>query len=187
VLRVYTRHYSPCKQTDGSYRRCHCPKWINGLLPTGEFLRVSAKTRSWETAERKARLREANADPLRQSPPDASLTTTIEAAVRAFLQDEEARQLAKTTTCQSKTLFEQQLLVWAKSQSLVFLDQLSSARLREFRASWKNGALTTHAEASQAERIFQLLYRERMVDQKPLEENESGARDLRSHGLLHAS
>ncbi len=47
---------------------------------------------------------------------------TIEEAVQAVLQDEEARQLAKTTTCQSKTLFEQQLLAWAESQSLVFLD-----------------------------------------------------------------
>jgi len=68
---------------------------------------------------------------------------TVEEAVQAFLQDEEARQLAKTTTCQSKTLFEQQLLAWAKSQSLVFLDQLTTAKLREFRASWKNCALTT--------------------------------------------
>jgi integrase/recombinase XerD len=113
------------------------------MLPTGEFVRVSAKTRSWETAERKARLREANADPLRQSPSDASLRTTIAEAVRAFLQDEEARQLAKTTTCQSKTLFEQQLLTWANTHSLVFLDQLTTAGFREFRASCKNGPLTT--------------------------------------------
>jgi hypothetical protein len=35
VLRVYTRHYPPCRQTNCSYRRCRCPKWINGLLPTG--------------------------------------------------------------------------------------------------------------------------------------------------------
>ena len=120
MLRVYTRHYPPCRQTD-SYRRCRCPKWINGLLPTGEFVRVSAKTRSWETAGRKARLMEANADPLRQSPPEAGLRITIKDAVKAFLQDEEARQLAKTTTGQSKTLLEQQLLTWAKSQSLMFL------------------------------------------------------------------
>lgn len=82
---------------------------------------------------------EANADPLRQSPPEAGLRITIKDAVKAFLQDEEARQLAKTTTCRSKTLFEQQLLTWAKSESLGFLDQLTTARLREFRASWKNG------------------------------------------------
>jgi hypothetical protein len=81
-----------------------------GLLPTGEFLRASAKARSWETAERKARPIEANTDPLRQSPPEDGLRITFKDAEDAFLWDEEARQLAKTTTCQSRTLFEQQLL-----------------------------------------------------------------------------
>ena len=33
-------------------------------LPNGKFVRQAAKTRSWETAERKARLMEAQADPL---------------------------------------------------------------------------------------------------------------------------
>jgi integrase/recombinase XerD len=143
VLRVYTRHYPPCPQTNVSYRRCHCPKWINGLLPTGEFIRISARTRSWENGERKARLMELNADPLRQSPPDASLRITVKHAIDTFLQDEDARKLAKTTTCQSKTLFRQQLHSWCEEQRLPFLDQLTTAKLREFRASWKNSALTT--------------------------------------------
>jgi hypothetical protein len=43
---------------------------------------------------------EINADPLRQTPPDDNLRITIEEAVRDFLADEKARQLAKTTTCQ---------------------------------------------------------------------------------------
>jgi integrase/recombinase XerD len=167
VLRVYTRHYSPCKQTDTGYRRCRCPKWINGMLPSGEFVRVSAKTRSWETADRKARLREANADPLRQSPPDDSLRTTIAEAVRAFLQDEEARQLAKTTTCQSKTLFEQQLLTWAKTRSLVFLDQLTTARLREFRAAWKNGALTTQRKHHRLNGFFNFCIENEWLTRNP--------------------
>jgi hypothetical protein len=62
VLRAYKRHYPPGTQKDSNYRRCHCPKWINGMLPTGEFLRASAKTRSSETAERKARFMEINAE-----------------------------------------------------------------------------------------------------------------------------
>jgi hypothetical protein len=97
VLRVYTRHYPPSPRTDSGYRRCHCPKWINGTLPTGKFVRLSANTRSWEGAERKARLLEINADPLRQTPPDDNVRITVEEAVRDFLADEEARQLAKTT------------------------------------------------------------------------------------------
>jgi len=35
------------------------------------------------------------------------------------------------------------MLAWAKSQWLVFLDQLTTVKLREFRASWQNSALTT--------------------------------------------
>jgi integrase/recombinase XerD len=137
------------------------------MLPTGEFLRTSAKTRSWETAERKARLMEVNADPLRQSPPEAGLRITIKDAVKAFLQDEEARQLAKTTTCQSKTLFEQQLLTWAKSESLSFLDQLTTARLREFRASWKNGALTTQRKHHRLNGFFAFCIENEWLTRNP--------------------
>ena len=41
MLSVYTRHYPPCKQTNIHYRRCHCPKWIRGLLENGGFIRRS--------------------------------------------------------------------------------------------------------------------------------------------------
>jgi integrase len=143
MLSVYTRHYPPCRQTDSNYRRCRCPKWINGTLATGKFIRESAQTRSWETAERKARLMEIDADPLKKAAPEPNWRITIEQAVGDFLRDEEARKLQKTSTCQSKTLLEKQLLGWAREQSLTFLDELTTAKLREFRASWNNGALTT--------------------------------------------
>ena len=52
MLSVYSRHYPPCPSSDINYKRCHCPKWINGLLGSdGPFIRRSAKTRSWEKAE----------------------------------------------------------------------------------------------------------------------------------------
>jgi integrase/recombinase XerD len=156
VLRVYTRHYRPCPHTESGYRKCRCPKWINGNLPTGKFIRVSANTRSWENAERKARLMEANADPLRQAAPDASIRITIEESVRSFIEDEKARKLSKTTTCQSKTLFEQQLLPWAKSQSPVFLDQLTTAKLREFRAFWNSKASTSQRKHHRLNSFFRL-------------------------------
>jgi integrase/recombinase XerD len=143
LLSVYTRHYPPCRQTDSNYRRCRCPKWINGTLATGKFIRESAQTRSWETAERKARLMEIDADPLKKAAPEPNWRITIEQAVGDFLRDEEARKLQKTSTCQSKTLLEKQLLGWTREQSLTFLDELTTAKLREFRASWNNGALTT--------------------------------------------
>jgi hypothetical protein len=120
---------------------------MNGTLPNGKFIRQSAKTRSWENAERKARMMETTTDSLNHEP-DQGLRIAINAAVDAFLEDEKARQLRKTSTCQSETLFRKQLLRWSREQSLAFLDQLTTARLRDFRASWNNGALTTAKEAS---------------------------------------
>jgi integrase len=166
MLRVYARHYPPCPLRDGNHRRCHCPKWINGTLPTGQFVRVSAKTRSWENAERKARIMEVNADPLRPTRPD-SLRITIEEAVRDFLSDEQARQLAKTTTCQSKTLFQKQLLKWARSESLNFIDELTTVRLREFRASWKNGALTTQRKHHRLNGFFDFCIENEWLHKNP--------------------
>jgi hypothetical protein len=59
------------------------------------------------------------------------------------LADEQGRKLASTSTCESKMLLEKQLVPWAQSESLKFLDELTTSKLREFRASWGNGALTT--------------------------------------------
>src|SRR4051812_32031659 len=126
MLRVYTCHYRPCTQTDSSsYRRCHCPKWINGMLalvssfalpPRHEDGKLrSVRPASWKSMP----IRCANL--LRTSVSESRL----EEAVQGFLRDEEARQLAKTTICQSKTLFERQFLAWTKSQSLFFSNQLT--------------------------------------------------------------
>ena len=44
MLSVYSRHYPPCTSDDINYKRCRCPKWINGVLGSdGPFIRRSAK------------------------------------------------------------------------------------------------------------------------------------------------
>lgn len=85
MLNVYTRHASDCGHiADLTWRRCRCPKWIRGVLPNGDAIRESAKTRSWEQAERRAREREAAADP--NSPTLAKpQRATVKDAVEFFL------------------------------------------------------------------------------------------------------
>jgi hypothetical protein len=64
MLTVYTRHLKGCEhRQDSRRRRCHCPKWIRGLLPTGEKIRRTAQTSNWEKAEKLARKLEADVDP----------------------------------------------------------------------------------------------------------------------------
>jgi hypothetical protein len=49
---VFTRHTSDCKyKRDRLYRRCNCPKWVEGRF-NSERIRKSASTRLWDEAER---------------------------------------------------------------------------------------------------------------------------------------
>src|SRR4051794_31216376 len=118
MLSVYSRHYSPCSHTDINHRRCHCPKWIQGTLHDGRFVRVSAKTRSWEKAEIKARAMEDVADPHK---PSARERITLEDAVQCFRDDEKSRHLSKDSRRKSEFFFEKQLKTWADEQGFVFL------------------------------------------------------------------
>ena len=65
MLSVYTRHSPDCENRDDiNWRRCRCTKWIQGVTADGRGpIRVTAKTRSWEQAEAKARQMEYATDP----------------------------------------------------------------------------------------------------------------------------
>ncbi len=142
MLSVYTRHTQSCPHSDDiAWRRCRCPKWIQGT-PSEEqgFVRTSAQTRTWEQAEAKARQLEESARPGAPKPAPA---ISIAEAVAAFRADEAGRCLSKSTTKQSKTLFEVQLLPWAKDVGLALLKELTTPNLIKFRASWGNGPNTT--------------------------------------------
>jgi site-specific recombinase XerD len=118
--------------------------------------------------------------PFRQTPPDDKIRITIEEAVRDFLADEKVRQLAKTTTCQSRTLFQEQLLPWARSQSLVFLNQLTTPKLREFRASWNNSALTSQRKHHRLNSFFDFYLENEWVIRNRAIRVASGRRAPRS-------
>ena len=87
--------------------------------------------------------------------------------MKQFLHDEEARQLAKTSTSQSKTLFEKQLLTWAHKEKLTWLDELTTAKLREFRASWNNGPLTTQRKHHRLNGFFQFCIENDWLQKNP--------------------
>ncbi len=152
MLSPYTRHYPPCKQTEISYRRCRCPKWIQGTLPDGRYLRKTAKTRSWEKAETLCRRLEDESDP---NKPEARPRAKIVEAIQTFRKDEESRSLTAGTLKKSRYFFETQLTEWAHEEGLVYLDQLTPAVLTKFRAGWGNAAQTTQRKH---ERLIAFLW-----------------------------
>jgi integrase/recombinase XerD len=67
----------------------------------------------------------------------------------------------------AKTLFEQQLLPWAKGQSLLFLDQLTTAKLREFRAFWNNKASTSQRKHHRLNSFFDFCIENEWLTRNP--------------------
>ncbi|MGC2743715.1 MAG: tyrosine-type recombinase/integrase [Candidatus Angelobacter sp.] len=144
MLNIYTRHSLDCEHHgDMGWRRCRCPKWIRGVLPNGRPIRTSAKTRSWEQAEKFARKLEDETDPLRIDQ-GVGVPATIRNAVELFLKDQEARGLQGSSQKKYRTVLKNQFLKWAEEHKILLLNQITPADLTEFRSTWDNGESTTH-------------------------------------------
>ncbi len=151
MLFVYARHMPGCDHGgDIKYRRCRCPKWIDGYIDC-KRTRQSARTRSWEQAERKARLMDGSADPEKPKP---TTVLAIKTAVEAFLADERGRNLSNETTKQSKTLLAKQFLPWATRNGLIRLNEITPHDLVRFRSDWGNNGLTSNRKLSRLVAFF---------------------------------
>jgi len=159
MLSVYTRHYLPCLEHNPYYRDCLCPKWISGTVPGRPRIRLSAHTRRWEQAERRARYLEIE---IEDRPVRAVLRPpTIRRAITAFLADQRARHLQGVTIAKSERPLERQLLPWCRERQLENLEDLTSSQVLEFRNQWllaPSTALRTH-EGLQSFFLFCLRHR----------------------------
>ena len=171
MLSVYTRHHPDCaKKDDSNYRRCRCPKWLDGTLPgrTGRF-RVSAKTKSWEQAELLARKYEQSAlggeDDVK-----ATKLTTVKEAVGVFLGDAEARGLATATRNKLRSFFEVQLLGFTEERGITFLREFNPRNLTEWRQTWKEKELARKKKFERVIGFFWFCVRQgwlREIQQQP--------------------
>jgi integrase/recombinase XerD len=168
MLTVYTRHHPQCaKKDDTSWRRCRCPKWIDGTLPgrAGRF-RVSAKTKSWEQAELLARKYEHAAlggEELRS----ARTLPTVKEAVAAYLGDAEARGLAHATTQKLRQIFEKQLLGFCAEHGIAFLRDLNSRNMTEWRSTWNDKALAKKKKFERVVGFFWFCVRQAWLKENP--------------------
>ena len=166
-LFVYTRHAANCSHgEDRFWRRCRCPKWIRGVL-NGKAVRESANTRSWERADLKVRTMEQAHLP---QIPKRAANVTIEEAVADFLEDERSRHLSKTTTGQSKTLLDKQLIQWSRDHGLTELEELTTPLLSKFRATWTaagNNANTSRRKHQRLSGFFWFCVRNEWLIKNP--------------------
>src|SRR6202008_418665 len=160
MVSVYSRHYPPFPSNDINYKRCRCPKWINGVLGSDSpFLRRSAKTRSWEKAEEFKRELEAEYEAKQYGAREvvalAPEKISVKDSVSRFISSKRNENLAESTLGKLKTIFEKQFLSWASGSRLKHLEDITKADLEAFRDTWEDGPL---AKKKKQERLIGFFY-----------------------------
>jgi site-specific recombinase XerD len=142
-ISVYTRHNIDCKyQADTSYRRCKCPKWH--YCAEWPKTQRSAKTRSWDEAESRAREMEQGEQSAKES--------SVADAVKSYLENIEARGLSKNYSLKLKRELEE-LKAWTETERISKIRKLTLLHLEKFRSDWK-GAPGTRARRQERLRGF---------------------------------
>jgi integrase/recombinase XerD len=184
MLSVYTRHSADCPRSDdGTWKRCKCPKWVWGTL-NGEFLRRSAKTRSWEHAEEFRRNLEqlpiaaappivltesvrVPSEPQDQILPPQKKRITIQFAVEKYLADAKSRDLEKSTLSKLENIFQKQFVTWATGEGFEYLDEIDLDAAKNFRATWTDGALAKSKKQDRLIGFFWSCVRRGYITQNP--------------------
>jgi hypothetical protein len=146
---IFVRHASDCPHQDEQFfRRCKCRKWI---YVTGTRQRISAKTRSWEQAERelqKVRERLKESDPQSDDNPVEPDPQTVREAVTSFLENKQQEGMSKNwerRLTRDLTNFAK----WCESR-LIPLAKVRKRTLEDFRKTWEGAAIT---RSKQQERL----------------------------------
>jgi site-specific recombinase XerD len=146
-VNVYTRHSESCPH-DGKphYKRCDCFKYIY-LLKDGKRSTISAKTRSWSVAEKKAQDIRDSWDPVkrklkelddRQKAEEAEVVS-LEYAVDRWLRSIEQASENENTTSKYKTLCGH-LKVWGQRTRLDKLTEVTPDAFDDWITSWRADA-----------------------------------------------
>jgi len=154
MLRIYRRHRSSCSHTSERYRRCSCPIYVEGTLG-GETIRRALDQTNWEAASEVVAKWTASGQigVARLDIPD------IKDAVDKYFEDAKARQLQPGTISKHTNLLKNRLLPWCDDKGFHLLKQLDVDALRQFRATWPDGALSAYKNLERLRAFFWFCHR----------------------------
>ena len=132
MLTIYRRHLKSCEhRAEGrTYRRCHCPIWVDGFL-AGQEMRESLGTRDWQKANEKILEWEAK----NEITVEVAAPITVDAAWEKFLEDATARGLQADSLRKYRQL-KRLMGDFAKLNGLLYLKQFDVEMTRAFRSTW---------------------------------------------------
>jgi integrase len=166
---VFVRHSMDCpdRERGTDWKKCGCRKSL--LLYDGATKvqrKISAKTRSWEKAEAKAREWLEQFDPVKvelrrlqaEREAERGKAVKIEQAVAGYIADMKFRRLSESTVNRARCLFgdvndkgavlrSRKLFEWLDKQTPrpVFISEITPQHLTEWRSTWNYGSDLTSA------------------------------------------
>jgi integrase/recombinase XerD len=155
-VRVFVRHKATCDYSgEEGYARCRCAKWLR-YSRHGKQFRQPANTRSFGTAEEKARELERrlnSGEVVVPAKPEQPKKTTIADKIATHILAKQSEGLSNSTRRKLKYqlgLFEQYLA----DRSKFFPHEITTDDVIHFRASWKWKSNVTRQKAQQNLRGF---------------------------------
>lgn len=170
MLTIYRRHVPECSffnkknQRTARANQCEkkCPIWVQGSL-AGEYVRRSLDMRSWRGASDLVHQWESSGQVgvVRADIPSISI------AVAKFLEDAESRHLHWETLRKYRSLLEVRLLEWCEKKGYRQLKQIDVDALRQFRASWDDGALYATKNLERMRAFFRFCHQAGWMKSNP--------------------
>jgi site-specific recombinase XerD len=173
VVTIFVRHSRDCKyKDDETWKRCRCPKhlrWSHG----GKQYRRSAKTRSWEQAERTKRSIEekfqASDKPVGDVRPEAKSRKTIEKAIDLFIK---ARQIEAVSDDVIKKYRRElgRLQQFMEQRGKFFPNEIESSDLTEFMSNWTElypSSVTRNRVLTRLRALLKYCYDEKWTERIP--------------------
>lgn len=172
---VYVFHSAKCShKKDRFYRRCKCSKWI---YLARERKRISAKTRSWATAEEKAKFitegqqASVNEDKTTIDEDNAPVIderrTTISQAIEDYLKDKRSQGLAESTLYKLDIIFRKQLGKFCREHAIVHPEELTLTQVERFRASWRDQPLARRKKQERLVGFFAYCIAHKWMKENP--------------------
>ncbi len=151
AIEIFVRHGADCeRREDERWKRCRCRKHLRWTWH-GKQYRQSAKTRSWEAAERAKRELELKYEAAQLGKPISDdQPATIEEANQAFLKDKRGGGAAQSTIAKYNLTLSR-FQAFCDRHNLHFVREVRLEHLSAWRAEWasyynSNFALRTNQE-----------------------------------------
>lgn len=165
TISVFTRHSPGCpKKNDRNWKRCNCRKALY-VYENGQDRIVSAKTRSWEEAERVAQAERDRRDPVRQrlreieeretqkANHEKDKNITVPDATDRWMRSVKI-QTAETSAAYSRAVWR--INNWTAEQGIKHVRDITADALDRWRGEWSPTAEKRHSRlGATSQSLFQ--------------------------------